>query len=93
KPEGCIAAVRGMAARSESHDVLARFAGPSLVVVGQKDAITPPARAQELAKLLQGSKLVEIPGAGHLANLEAPGPVNEAMVEFVGSLPAALFNG
>ncbi|HYV47157.1 MAG TPA: alpha/beta fold hydrolase [Myxococcaceae bacterium] len=92
-PEGCAAAVRGMALRPAGHDVLSRFAGPSLVVVGEQDVITPPAKAQELAKLLQGSRLVEIPGAGHLANLEAPGPVNEAMAEFARSLPAALFNG
>jgi len=92
-PRGCAAAVRGMALRPASHDVLSRFAGPSLVVVGEQDVITPPARARELAKLLQGSKLVEIPGAGHLSNQEAPAAFNAAAESFLASLPAALFNG
>ncbi|HEY8208447.1 MAG TPA: alpha/beta fold hydrolase [Myxococcaceae bacterium] len=92
-PEGCIAAVRGMALRPESHDVLSRFAGPSLVAVGEQDAITPPAKAQELAKLLQGSKLVEIPRAGHLSNLEQPAAFNAAAEAFLSSLPASLSNG
>lgn len=92
-PQGCVAAVRGMALRPESFDVLARFAGPSLVVVGEKDAITPPAKAREMAKLLQGSKLVEIPRAGHLANLEAPAAFNAAAESFLASLPASLVSG
>jgi pimeloyl-ACP methyl ester carboxylesterase len=90
-PQGCIAATRGMALRMDSHDVLARFAGPSLVVVGEKDVITPPAKAQELVKLLQGSKLVEIPGAGHLSNLEAPAAFNATAESFLSALPRSSF--
>jgi pimeloyl-ACP methyl ester carboxylesterase len=92
-PEGCIAAVRGMALRPEGHDVLARFAGPSLVVVGEKDAITPPAKAKELAALLQGSRLVEIPRAGHLSNLEQPAAFNAAAAAFLASIPKASLSG
>ena len=87
RPEGCIAAVRGMALRQDSQDMLARFAGPSLVVVGAKDAITPPAKAKEMAGLLAGSRLVEIPGAGHLANLERPAALNAAAEAFLSSIP------
>ncbi|HZN92772.1 MAG TPA: alpha/beta fold hydrolase [Myxococcales bacterium] len=87
RPEGCVAAVRGMALRQDSQDMLARFAGPSLVVVGAKDAITPPSKAKEMAALLAGSRLVEIPGAGHLANLEQPAAFNAAAEAFLSSIP------
>ena len=93
RPEGTAAAVRGMALRSDSQDVLARFAGPALVVVGSKDAITPPAKAKELASLLKGSRLVEIPGAGHLSNLEQPAAFNAAAEAFLSSIPEASLSG
>lgn len=93
RPEGCIAATRGMALRPDSQDMLARFAGPSLVVVGEQDAITPPAKAKEMAALLQGSRLVEIPRAGHLSNLEQPAAFNAAAEAFLSSAPAELFSG
>lgn len=90
-PAGCIAAVQGMALRPDSQDILARFAGPALIAVGEKDAITPPAKAKELAKLLQGSTLVEIPRAGHLSNLEQPAAFNAAAEAFLASIPRRHF--
>src|SRR5262249_2787709 len=86
-PEGCAAAVRGMALRPASHDVLSRFAGPSLVVVGEQDVITPPAKAQELAKLLQGSKLVGGPGAGARGAPGGAGPGQRGGGVFPGAPP------
>lgn len=84
RPEGCAAALRGMALRTDSMDVLARFAGPALVVVGEKDAITPRAKSEEMVKAMSGARLVEVPRAGHLSNLETPGPVNAALDAFLG---------
>ena len=60
-----------------------RFAGPALVAVGSEDVITPPAKARELAALIAGSRLVELEGAGHLANLEKPEAFNAALGEFL----------
>lgn len=82
-PEGFAAAQRGMALRPDARDILARFGGPVLVLVGTEDVLTPPARARAMADLVPGADLVEIRGAGHLANLEQPAAFNAALVRFL----------
>lgn len=86
KPQATAAAARGMAMRSDSREILGRYSGPALIVVGEHDAIAPPARAQEMKALMPKSKLVVIPGAGHLANVEAPQEFNQALGEFVSTV-------
>lgn len=83
KPEAVAAALRGMALRTDTREVLSRYAGPLLVVVGEHDAITPPERARQLAELVKGSTLLEVKGAGHLAHLEQPALVNAALASLV----------
>lgn len=83
RPQGAAAALRGMALRTDSRDVLSRFAGPALVVVGEEDPLTPPARAREMKELLQTAELSIIPGAGHLANMEKPEAFNKALDSFL----------
>ncbi len=87
-PEGAAAALRGMALRPDSRDILARFGGPVLVVVGAEDALTPPAKARAIADLVPGAELVEISGAGHLANLEQPEVFNAALSRFLARVGA-----
>jgi 3-oxoadipate enol-lactonase len=45
---------------------------PSLVVVGELDAATPPEMARALAKALPGAALIEMPGCGHAPMAQAP---------------------
>lgn len=85
-PTGAAAAQRGMALRTDSQDMLARYAGPALVVVGDKDVITPVERAQQMAKLLAGSRLEVIPEAGHLPNQEQPERFNAVLDAFLREL-------
>ncbi|MFP2959541.1 alpha/beta fold hydrolase [Myxococcus sp. 1LA] len=85
-PAGVAAALRGMALRPDSKDILARYAGPALVVVGEHDALTPVAKAKEMAGLISGARLEIIPGAGHLANQELPAQVNAVLDAFLTSL-------
>jgi pimeloyl-ACP methyl ester carboxylesterase len=80
--EAFVAAQRGMALRPDARDILTRFGGPVLVVVGSDDVLTPPAKAREMAEL-SGAELVEIPRAGHLANLEASDAFNAALARFL----------
>ena len=40
-----------------------------------------------MANLVPGARLVEIPGAGHLSNLEAPAAFNEALGQFLEAWP------
>jgi len=78
-PQGQATALRGMALRPDARDILARFGGPVLVVVGTEDVITPPTKARTMVELVPRAELVEIPGAGHLANLEQPAAFNAAL--------------
>jgi pimeloyl-ACP methyl ester carboxylesterase len=87
-PEGVAAAQRGMALRVDSVPTLASITCPTLVIVGDEDQLTPFADAQRLASTVKGARLMRIPGAGHLSNIEAPGAFNAALTSFVASLPA-----
>lgn len=82
-PAGTAAALRGMAVRADSRDILARFAGPALLIAGERDEVTPRKRADELAAVMGNAQVVEIPGAGHLANLDAPDAFNRALDSFL----------
>ena len=43
-----------------------------LIVVGELDAITPPAVARQMAALAPEAELVELPGVAHLTPAEDP---------------------
>ncbi len=85
-PAGAAAALRGLARRPPAFDVLKSFERNVLVVVGENDAITPPARAEEMAAAARHAQLVLVPGAGHLAHIEAKERVNAALVRFLSSV-------
>lgn len=56
---------------------------PTLVLVGDEDAITPPALSEELAALVPHARLELIEGASHLANLDKPEEFNRAIDDFL----------
>lgn len=84
--EGTAGGLRGMALRPDSRDMLARFGGKALIVVGAEDEVTPVAKAELMKDLVPGSRVEVIPGAAHLANWEKPEPVNRAIADFVSGL-------
>jgi pimeloyl-ACP methyl ester carboxylesterase len=61
---------------------------PVLVIVGAEDGLTPPGESEKMAKTAKGAKLVKVPGAGHLANIENPEPFTRALSDFMDGLPA-----
>jgi pimeloyl-ACP methyl ester carboxylesterase len=80
-------ALRGMAQRPDRSADLASIKIPTLVLVGEHDAITPPDEARKMAQALPNAQLAIIPNAGHLAPLENPDAANEAILVFLNSLP------
>ena len=78
-PETVVAVLEGMARRPDRTDLLATVSVPTMVLVGQEDRLTPPAVAEEMAALVPGSKLVQVPGVGHLTPIEAPEAVSAAL--------------
>ena len=62
---------------------LEEITAPTLVVVGQREVPDMRAIAETLAARIQGAKPVEIAGAGHMANMEAPEEFNDILLEFL----------
>ena len=77
------AALEAIRDRPDSRGDLGAIDVPALVVVGEEDALTPPADSEALAAGIPNARLVRIPGAGHLTPLEAPERVNEALLSFL----------
>lgn len=82
-PHAAAYAQRAMASRPDSLETLAALTVPSLVVVGEEDALSPPTDAAVMASALHGAVVVEIPRVGHLTPVEAPRYVAEALNELV----------
>jgi len=76
---------RAMAARPASFDDLARFTGPSLVVWGSGDVLSPETDQQAMCAVLNDVAAVEIPDAGHLCALEQPTLMTQVLVDFLES--------
>jgi pimeloyl-ACP methyl ester carboxylesterase len=87
-PEGVAAAQRGMARRPDSVPTLARITCPTVVIFGEEDQLTPFAEAQRMGNTVRGSRIVRIPAAGHLSNLESPSAFSAALMAFCAALPA-----
>jgi pimeloyl-ACP methyl ester carboxylesterase len=51
-------------------DVLEHIDVPTLIVVGDKDRLTPPASARHMASKIKGARLLVLEDAGHMAVLE-----------------------
>jgi pimeloyl-ACP methyl ester carboxylesterase len=82
-PPPIAAALYRMMARPDSTGDLARITCPTLVIVGERDALTPPDLSRDMQKRITGAKLEVVPSAGHLANLERPDSFNAAMAAFL----------
>jgi 3-oxoadipate enol-lactonase len=80
---GIANALLGLGARADSQPTLAEIRLPTLVVCGSEDVLTPPAESQAIHDAVGGSRLVMIPEAGHLANLENPEVYNRALLAFL----------
>jgi pimeloyl-ACP methyl ester carboxylesterase len=72
-------AQRAMAARPDRTAVLAGFAGPAVVVVGDEDELSPPAAAEHMAGVLRDVQVTVVPRAGHMTPNESPEPVASAL--------------
>lgn len=66
-----------------------RIRVPTLILVGREDRLTPPKYSRFLHEQIPGSRLVEIPDAGHMLMLEAPDLVAAALVQFLDTVEAS----
>lgn len=67
-------------------DDTARIAAPTLLIAGERDPLAPPKTMERMQQQIAGSRLVVLPGAGHLAHLEYPAAFNAALAPFLHGL-------
>jgi pimeloyl-ACP methyl ester carboxylesterase len=56
---------------------------PSLILCGEADQLCPLSRHELMHDLIPQSRLVVVPGAGHLPTLEQPNRTNEALLSWL----------
>ena len=78
-PHAVAWAQRAMAARPDRTAVLAAYRGPSVVVVGDQDELSPVEAARHMVEALREAELVVVPRAGHMTTNESPEPVAAAL--------------
>jgi pimeloyl-ACP methyl ester carboxylesterase len=66
--------------RPDSRPTLASIECPTVVIVGDADAATPPALAHEIVTGVRGARLVVIERCGHMSAIERPDAVTAALI-------------
>jgi 3-oxoadipate enol-lactonase len=67
-------------------DRLSEITHPTLIVVGEDDPGTPVAASEAMHQRIAGSRLVVLPAARHLSNIEQAAGFNKALMEFLSGL-------
>jgi magnesium chelatase accessory protein len=84
---GHIAGALGMMARWDLHPLqadLPTFSAPLTLVAGERDHAVPPKVAEDVHAMIPRSRLIRLPGLGHLAHEEAPERIAEIVRQAVG---------
>lgn len=76
---GCCSAIRDMDQRESIRSIKGKEV---LVIVGKHDPATPPEMGAQIAKSIQGAKLVAL-NAAHLSNIEDEAAFTKAIVSFL----------
>ena len=81
-PDGLVQAARLIG----NHDASAKLGAisvPTLVMAGEADQATPLAYSELIAESMGNARLVTVPTAGHLSNIENPKFVNDQLAAFL----------
>ena len=70
-------------AEHDVRDVLREIAAPTLLLYGEMDVRSPREVADQLKASIPGAELAFIPGAGHMASIEAPAAFNSEVRRFL----------
>ncbi|WP_017733590.1 alpha/beta fold hydrolase [Nafulsella turpanensis] len=80
--------VEGVIKRKGVEQELKNINCPTLVIVGDQDVATVPAKARFIQQHIPGAELVIIPGAGHSSSIEEPEFVNRTIINFLAKISA-----
>ena len=81
--EGMVGDLLGMMERPDSTPLLADIKVPTIILVGNEDQIIPISEAEAMHAAISDSKLVILPEAGHLLNLEQPDLFNDVVRDYL----------
>ncbi|HEV2643780.1 MAG TPA: alpha/beta fold hydrolase [Candidatus Elarobacter sp.] len=81
--DGIVAALEAMMARPDSTTLLATINVPTLVIVGEEDAITPPGEMRAMQGAIPGADLRVVEQSGHLTCVEQPETFNGLLASFL----------
>lgn len=86
EPQAVIDCLEALKTRPDSRPGLRDVTAPAIVIVGEDDDLTPPAVNEAIQRELRDARLVLIPRAGHMSNMEQPEAFNHALWTFVTGL-------
>lgn len=72
-----------LACRTDTTTMLSNISIPTLIMVGEHDALTLPAASQAMNEKIPNSEFYIIPNAAHMSNMENPTEFNKHLVEFL----------
>jgi 3-oxoadipate enol-lactonase len=76
-------AIMALMTRPDSTPLLPHVHCPTLVVVGDEDALTPRPCSEAIQRAIAGAELAVVPQAGHMSNMEQPAAFNLALARFL----------
>lgn len=85
-PISIFGSLLALAARTDTTAFLPNITCPTLILVGEKDLLTPPASAQAMKDKIPNSIMHVIPNAAHMSNMENPEAFNKHLVEFIATI-------
>jgi pimeloyl-ACP methyl ester carboxylesterase len=72
----------GLYQRIDARPLLSEIRCPTLVLVGELDALCGPAHGHVIADAIDGARLVTVPGSGHFIGVEAPARFRDEIAGF-----------
>jgi 3-oxoadipate enol-lactonase len=80
---GICGALLALLSRTETTEALPGIKVPTLILVGEQDALTPPSASQEMHTRIPNSEIHLILNAAHMSNLENSGVFNKYLLDFL----------
>ncbi|HYW81582.1 MAG TPA: alpha/beta fold hydrolase [Thermoguttaceae bacterium] len=83
RPNAIAAALLGMAERANMTAMLGTIDCPTLVLVGELDAISTAEEMRSIADEVPNCRFEKIAGSGHMSTMEKPAEVNAILLDFL----------
>lgn len=83
---GICGTLLALASRTDTTEALPKIEVPTLILVGEHDAVTPPSASQEIHDRIPDSEIHIIPNAAHMSNVENYQEFNKHVLNFLSTI-------